>query len=158
MNKIFIKIILLFLIIPLASCSYSPIFADKNYDFEIKEIIFSGEKTVNKIINNKLKLIKSNVNLEKKKYNLNIYSEKKKNVLSKDSKGDPLKIEMIILVKYDVNEKGSTILSKKIEKNNIYNNKSDQFELERSEKIILENISNNISDIIISTIINLNDN
>ena len=158
MNKIFIKIILLFLIIPLASCSYSPIFADKKYDFEIKEIIFSGEKTVNKIINNKFKLIKSNVNLEKKKYNLNIYSEKKKNILSKDSKGDPLKIEMIILVKYDVNEKGSMILSKKMEKNNIYNNKSDQFELERSEKIILENISNNISDIIISTIINLNDN
>ena len=53
---------------------------------------------------------------------------------------------------------GELLLSKKIEKNNIYNNESDQFKLEQSEKIILENISDDISDNIISSIINLNDN
>ena len=52
----------------------------------------------------------------------------------------------------------SLVIEKKIEKNNIYNNDTDQFQLEQSEKIILENMSENISDIIISSIINLNDN
>ena len=48
--------------------------------------------------------------------------------------------------------------TKKSEKNNIYNNDTDLFELERNEKNIINNISGNISDIIFSSIINLDDN
>ena len=50
------------------------------------------------------------------------------------------------------------LLNNKIEKNNVYNNNSDQFELEQKEEIILENLSKSIGDTIISSIINLNDN
>ena len=53
---------------------------------------------------------------------------------------------------------GKILLNNKIEKNNIYNNDSDQFKLEQTEEIILENLSESISGIIISSIINLNDN
>ena len=49
-------------------------------------------------------------------------------------------------------------LDKKIEKSNVYNNVSDQFKLEQTEDLILENLSENIGDIIISSIINLDDN
>ena len=65
---------------------------------------------------------------------------------------------MIIFVKYKIIHNETLLLEKEIEKNNIYNNDSDQFKLEQSEKIIIENISENISDTIISSIINLNDN
>ena len=65
---------------------------------------------------------------------------------------------MLITVKYKLMKDESLVIEKKIEKNNIYNNDTDQFQLEQSEKIILENMSENISDIIISSIINLNDN
>ena len=47
---------------------------------------------------------------------------------------------------------------KKIEKNNIYNNDADKFKVQQNEKIILENIGDKISEIIISSIVNLNDN
>ena len=50
------------------------------------------------------------------------------------------------------------LFKNKIEKNNIYNNESDKFKLEQNEKIILENLSEKISDNIISSIINLDDN
>tara|TARA_B100001778_G_C18469925_1_gene575302 strand:- start:250 stop:726 length:477 start_codon:yes stop_codon:yes gene_type:complete len=158
MNKILIKIGLLILIIVLTSCSYSPIFSEKNYNFEIDDVTLIGEKEINKLINNKLNLIQNNQNTEKKKFNLEIFSTKKRNVISKNSKGDPLKFEMVIFVKYKIIHNETLLLEKEIEKNNIYNNDSDQFKLEQSEKIIIENISGNISDTIISSIINLNDN
>ena len=50
------------------------------------------------------------------------------------------------------------LLKKKIIKNNIYNNDVDKFKLEQNEKIILENLAEKISETIISSIINLDDN
>ena len=55
-------------------------------------------------------------------------------------------------------ENGKIILERKIEKSNIYNNKSDKFELDQNEKNITNILSEIISDNIISSIINLNDN
>ena len=65
---------------------------------------------------------------------------------------------MNVKVKYEVTNNNSVEISNTIEKNNIYNNESDQFELEQTEGIILENLAGGISDNIISSIINLNDN
>ena len=158
MNKTLAKILLVFMILGLTSCSYSPIFSEKNYNFEINEIVLTGEKDINKILREKFNRIKNNQNLEKKEYKLLINSKKERNIVSKNSKGDPLKFELIIAVQYEIIFNENLLLKKTIEKNNIYNNDSDLFKLEQSEKIIIENISGNISDNIISSIINLNDN
>ena len=146
------------MILGLTSCSYSPIFSEKNYNFEINEIVLTGEKDINKILREKFNRIKNNQNLEIKKYKLLINSKKERNIISKNSKGDPLKFELIITVQYEIIFNENLILKKAIEKNNIYNNDSDLFKLEQSEKIIIDNISGNISDNIISSIINLDDN
>ena len=158
MTKFLIKISFLSLILIVTSCGYSPMFTQKNYNFEIGEVIFNGEKEINKIIENRLNTIQKNKSVNKKKYNLNIFSEKKRNILSKDSKGDPLKYEMIIAIKYKISNNKEMLLEREIKKSNIYNNDNDLFELEQSEKIIMENISGNLSDNIISSIINLDDN
>ena len=158
MSKIFKKIVILFFIFGLTSCSYKPIFLEKNYDFEIKEVILSGNKDINRIIKNKFNFVKSNEDNKNKNYIIQINTKKNKETISKDSKGDPLKFEIIILVEYKVISDGKILLNNKIEKNNIYNNDSDQFKLEQTEEIILENLSESISGIIISSIINLNDN
>ena len=158
MNKTLAKILLVFIILGLTSCSYSPIFSEKNYNFEINEIVLTGEKDINKILRQKFNLIRNNQNLKKKEYKLLINSEKERNIVSKNSKGDPLKFELIIAVQYEIIFNENLLLKKTIEKNNIYNNDSDLFKLEQSEKIIIENISGNISDNIISSIINLDDN
>ncbi len=158
MNKLFFKIKTIFLIFIVTACSYKPIFIQKEYSFEIKNVLFVGDSEVNRLIDNKLNLIKNKKDNTKRQFDLSIETKKKKNITSQDSKGDPLKYELIIIAKFEVKENGNLILSRKIEKNNIYNNASDKFELERSEYIIIENISDKISEDIISSIVNLDDN
>ena len=158
MNNIFIKTLTFCLIIGLSACSYKPIFSEQNYGFEIEKIILSGEKNINRIINSKLRSIKSDGENQKERYTLKIQSKKMRDIVSKDSKGDPLKFKMIILVEYKVSKEGNLIFSNKIEKNNVYNNDSDKFELEQTEDIILEKLTSSISDSLISSIINLDDN
>ena len=158
MNKILVKTIILFLLFGIASCSYKPIFLEKNYDFQITEIFLVGDKDINRNIQNKLKFIKNNNSKNKKSYTININSTKNREIVSKDSKGDPVKFELIILVEYKIINENNILLDNKIERKNIYNNDSDQFKLEQSEDIILQNLSESIGDNIISSIINLDDN
>ena len=158
MNNIFIKTLIFFFIIGLSACSYKPIFSEQNYGFEIEKIVLSGEKNVNRIINSKLKSIKSVGANEKDKYALEIQSKKIREIVSNDSKGDPLKFKMVIFIEYQVSKNGKLLLNNKIEKNNVYNNDSDKFELEQTEDIILEKLTGSIVDNLISSIINLDDN
>ncbi len=158
MNKRTNRILIYLTMLIIVSCSYKPIFIEKNYDFEIDKVTLSGEKNVNRVIKNNLKLIgKSNDNI-KKKYNLVLSSTKKRKVLSKDSQGDPSKFEIILSINYQVLENDNLLLKRSIDKSYIYKNNSDKFKLEQNEKIIVENLTEDISNIIISTIINLNDN
>ena len=158
MNKILVKTIILFLLFGITSCSYKPIFLEKNYDFQITEIFLVGDKDINRNIQNKLKFIKNSDSKNKKSYTININSTKNREIVSKDTKGDPVKFELIILVEYKIINKNNILLDNKIERKNIYNNDSDQFKLEQTEDIILQNLSESIGDNIISSIINLDDN
>ncbi len=158
MNKIIIKIFTIFLMLGLISCSYKPIFLEENYNFKINEIILIGEKNINRAIKNKLSLIKDTEDNDKIIFNIRINSLLKKETISSNSKGDPVKFEMIVLVKYELRENGKLVLDREIQKSNIYDNESDKFKLEQNERIILENLAEKISDIIITSIINLNDN
>ena len=158
MNKILVKTIIPFLLFGITSCSYKPIFLEKNYDFEIREIFLVGDKDINRTIQNKLKFIKNNQDNNKKNYNINIKSIKDKKIVSKDSKGDPVKFEVSILVDYRIMNDDNILLNNEIEKKNIYNNDSDPFKLEQTETIILQNLSESVADAIISSIINLDDN
>ena len=158
MNKILVKPIILFLLFSITSCYYKPIFLEKNYDFQIREISLVGDKDINRTIQNKLKFIKNNDSKDKKSYTININSTKNREIVSKDSKGDPVKFEINVLVEYKILNNNNTLLDTKIEKKNIYNNDSDPFKLEQTENIILQNLSESVGDAIISSIINLDDN
>ena len=158
MSNFFLRFLAVFFITVLSACSYKPIFSENNYNFEINEIIFSGERYINRIIKNKLGLIKKEKDQDKKKYNLLINTNKKKLIVSKDSKGDPLKFDLIITTYYEINYEEKLLFKKEVIKNKVYNNDIDKFKLEQNEKIILENLSEKISETIISSIINLNDN
>ena len=150
MNKILTTIIITLLTFTLLSCSYEPIFKEKNYNFEIETITLTGEKDTNKIIKNRLNNIK-------RKFDVTINSKKKRKIISKDSQGDPLKFDLILTVDYIVKEKNKLLLNRKIIKQYSYDNDTDKFKLEQKESIILENLSEQISTFMISSIINLND-
>ena len=160
MNRLTIKIIFLIYISFSLSCSYEPLYSGKTYNFGIEEINFEekGEKIANKIIKNKFKLIQEVNDKNFRKYTLLIKTSKIKKIVSKDSKGDPVKFELVLIADFEVIENEKILLSKNIERKNIYDNKSDKFKLEQTEKIIIENLANSISDMILSSIIILNDN
>ncbi len=157
MNKFFKILKFFILIFVVSACSYEPIFLKKNYDFKIEEIILSGDKNVNSIIDSKLKFFGNNSENYNKIYLINIYTDKRKRIISKDSKGNPLKFEISITTSYEVMDLEKTLVNRKINKKNNYNNESDKFKLEQSEKIIVENLSERIVEEIISSLINLND-
>ena len=158
MNNFLLRYLTIFSVIILSACSYKPIFSDNNYNFEINKKIFNGDKYINRIIKNKLDLVKKENEQVKKKYNLSINTNKKKIIVSKDSKGDPLKFDLIVTTYFEINYQGKLLFKKEVVKNKIYNNDVDKFKLEQNEKIILENLSEKISETIISSIINLDDN
>lgn len=158
MNKFLVRNILILLMLILTSCAYEAIYSEKNYSFEINEIVFTGENKINKIIKQKLKIIKNNNDDGKKAYSLLVNSDQKKTIVSKDSKGDTLKFEIIITTYYEITRNENFLFKGQIKKSNIYNNVSDKFKLEQNENIIIQNLSEKISEEIISSIINLNDN
>ncbi len=156
-NKI-TKTLILLLIFTTTSCSYKPIFSEKNYNFGIEKIELEGEKEINRVIKNRLELIKRINQKNKKQYKLKVETDKDRKIISKDSKGDPVKFEFIIFANIEILEGKNLLTKKEIKINNIYNNDSDKFKLEQKERIIVNNLSRIVTDEIISVIINLNDN
>ena len=157
MNKKILKNIFIVLIISLTSCSYEPVFLKKNYGFELNKIILSGDKDVNRIIDQRLNLINKSKTEKKNTFDLNINSSKLKKIISKDSQGDPSKFELVISTEFEIFKNDEILLKRNIEKAYIYNNEADKFKLEQNEKIIIDNLSEKISEVIISLILNIND-
>jgi len=151
MNKI-LNYILIFFLFTLSSCDYKPILSYKNYKFSINVDKITGDERVNSIITNNLNNLKGN----EKEFYVTLSSKKEKNIISKDSKGDPSIFELIINVNYNVKLNGEIIIENNILRKTTYNNISDKFELENYEKNMIDNLSRNISDRIIFSISEIN--
>ena len=153
----FLKIYLILLVVILITgCSYKPILSKQNYDFSVEKVELNGDKEVNYIIKERLINLK-NQN-KKNKYYVQIETSKVKNIISNDSKGDPSKLEIIISSTFQISNSEELLIKRKVKMKNAYNNISDKFKLKNYELIIIKNLSQRISDSIISAIININDN
>ena len=147
MNKI-LNYILIFFLLTLLSCDYKPILSNKNYKFTINTKSLTGDPKINSIIIDNL----SNLKGDGKEFFVSLYTEKEKNIISKDSKGDPTIFELIINVNYSVERNGELLIEKDLNRKTTYNNISDKFELDSYEKNIINNLSIDISDRIIFSI------
>ena len=152
MNKI-LNYILIFFLFTLSSCDYKPILSYKNYKFSINVEKITGDEKVNSIITSNLNNLKGN----EKEFYVTLSSKKEKNIISKDSKGDPSIFELIINVNYNVKLNGEIVIENNILRKTTYNNISDKFELENYEKNMIDNLSRNISDRIIFSISEINE-
>ena len=155
MIKCFKIYLILLLVTLITGCSYKPILSKQNYEFSIAKLEFIGEKQVNNFIEKNLKNFKKENS--KNKYFLQIKTSKLKNIISNDTKGDPSKLEIIIVSNYKISNSEKVLFEKKLKVKNNYNNISDKLKLKKYESIIIENLSQNISDNIISSITNIND-
>ena len=153
----FLKIyLILLLVILITGCSYKPILSKQSYDFSVEKVELNGDKEVNYIIKEHLINLK-NQNT-KNKYYVQIETSKIKNIISNDSKGDPSKLEIIIFSTFQISNSEKLLIKRNVKMKNIYNNNSDKLKLKKYELFIVNNLSQRISDSIISAVANINDN
>ena len=156
MIKFFKIYLILLLVILITGCSYKTILSKQNNDFSVEKVELIGDKEINYIIKERLINLK-NQNT-KNKYYVQIETSKIKNIISNDSKGDPSKLEIIISSTFQISNSEKLLIKRNIKMKNTYNNISDKLKLEKYESFIINDLSERISDNLISTIININDN
>ena len=142
------KIIIIISFLLLLSCGYKPIFSSSKASFSITEIKLFGKKNIGSKIKKNLNIYK---NAENKSifYSLKINTNQKKNVISKDAKGDPKIFEMQISVDLTILEDNKIKNKKNFEENFAYNNSTNKFDLKRYEKNIEDNLIKKIVEKII---------
>ena len=141
-----ITIIISFLL--LLSCGYKPIFSSSKSNFSITEIKLFGDIKIGSKIKKNLNIYK---NVENKNifYRLKINSDQKKNVVSKDAKGDPKIFEIQISVDLTILENNKIKNKKNFKESFTYNNSTNKFSLKQYEKNIEENLIEKIGEKII---------
>ena len=145
MLKILIKFkSLLFILILLNSCGFSPVYTNLNKNFIIKNIEITGDKIIKRKLLNQLSIYQKKEKVDTV-INLIIDGNKEVSVLSKDSKGNPkvYKVKVILRVKKEVN---NIFTDQTYENTDNYTYESETSKMENKENRILSNL--------ISTIIN----
>ena len=132
-----ITIIISFLL--LLSCGYKPIFSSNKANFSITEIELFGKINIGSIIKKNLNIYR-NVENKSTFYSLKINADQKKNVISKDAKGDPKIFEIQILVDLTILENNKIKNKKNFKESFTYNNSTNKFSLNQYEKNIEENL------------------
>ena len=145
------KIFLVLCFFLITNCGFQPILTKSNYNFSIDVESSSGSERVNNQIKNSLKSLNGNLN-----YKVSIKSNEQTNTISKDSKGDPSILEIVLNLNYQIKKDNKILLEKNLVQSSTYNNISDKFELRKSQEILIENLTENFIQEIISSISNLN--
>jgi len=143
------NIIILFLIVLLSNCGFTPIYIkNNNINFSIEKIDFTGDRELNNFL-------KSNLNQYKnKKVDNKIYIEAvsiyEKNILSKNSSGEVTKYQLDAEIVFKIKPSNKEI---KITEKKVMNSMSDKFEEARYERLIKQSFASSISNKLSSKLI-----
>ena len=146
-----LKIIFILSFLLITNCGFKPILVKSNYDFSINIKNSLGSDRVNRQITGSLENLNGSSN-----YQVSLISNEQKNTISKDSKGDPSILEIILNLNYKVEKGNEILINKNLVQRTTYNNISDKFELRKYEEILVGNLTENLIQEIISSIANLN--
>ena len=143
------NITILFLVLFLTNCGFTPIHLKNNdVNFSIEQINYTGDRDLNNFLKVNLDRYK-NEKINNKVF-INVETKYEKNVLSKDSTGKvtsfQLKVEAIFLIK-------STNKRIKITEKKNMDSMDDKYEEARYEKSIKQSFAYSISNKLISELI-----
>ena len=86
--------LLILIIFGVSSCGYAPMLSqNNNYNFNIVNLEFTGDTTINNFLSRKLKQYSNNTN--NKRYKLLINSNYEKIIVAKDSTGNVTDLKLI---------------------------------------------------------------
>ena len=139
---------IIFLSIILTHCGFKPIYNSKSSNFEVIEII-NKNKNKNSFTIEKMIMSLSNQGAEKK-VKLELNYEHLITTILKDSKGDPSKKKLTIIVNLKVkNHTDNFLVNKNFKEEFSYDVQSDKFSMGQYENNITINLNNKISNDII---------
>ena len=144
--KSLISLIILSLI--LVSCGFKPIYNSKNSNFQIIEINNKNESKNSYAIENMVMSLSNKDALRRIKLAID-YKQSITTIL-KDSKGDPSKKKLSIIVNLKVKtERDNVLTNKNYNEEFSYDVQSDKFNMSQYEDNIINNLNNKISNDII---------
>ena len=149
-NKSILLILLFFI---LANCGFEPIYSSKKSNFNIGEIKIVEKNEFNSIIKYNLKNISNNES--QNKFDLIINFEKKKIISTKDEKGNPELLTIIISVELQIIKDNVIKNKKSFSQDFSYSNNSNKFSLAQYEKDIEKNLINKMIENIKSYLLSL---
>ena len=139
---------MIILSVMLANCGFKPIYNSKNSNFQIIEIKNENENKNSFFIENTIMSLSNKDALKKFKLEIN-YDQSFTTVL-KDSKGDPSKKKLSVIVNLEIkNEKDNVMTNKNFSEEFSYDVQSDKFNMSQYEDNIISNLNNKISNDII---------
>lgn len=139
---------MIILSVVLANCGFKPIYSSKKSTFQIIEIINKNENKNSFLIENTILSLSNKEALKKLKLEIN-YDQSLTTIL-KDSKGDPSKKKISVIVNLKIkNEKDNFMTNKNFSEEFSYDVQSDKFDMSQYEDNIINNLNNKISNDII---------
>ena len=139
---------MIILSVVLANCGFKPIYSSKKSTFQIIEIINKNENKNSFLIENTILSLSNKEALKKLKLEIN-YDQSLTTIL-KDSKGDPSKKKLSVIVNLKVkNEKDNVLTDKSFSEEFSYDVQSDKFNMSQYEDNIINNLNIKISNDII---------
>ncbi len=147
------KIISFFLFLFLTSCGYSSVYKNsnsKNLFLVMNEM--KGNKEINNLIKNELKLYTSK-NSENK-FLINLDTDYRKTIISKNSTGTASNFELLLIANFNVKRKDK-INSFTLQESFNVKNFSDSFEQKNYENNIKKNFASSIRKKLILKLINM---
>ena len=150
MKKIFLILIILFL----NGCGYTPLYSSKDSNYKVISLNKNVNNSLTNYVQNSIKVI-SNENAEK---SLNISFEYNENisVILKNSKGDPTKNRLNIVIDLSlVDSNDNLIASKQFSESFEYNIDDNKFNLKQYEKNIKFNLIEDITQQILVFLANV---
>ncbi len=147
------KIISFFLFLFLTSCGYSSVYknnSSKNLFLVINEM--KGNKEINNLIKNELKLYTSK-NSENK-FLINLDTDYRKTIISKNSTGTASNFELLLIANFNVKRKDK-INSFTLQESFNVKNLSDSYEQKNYENNIKKNFASSIRKKLILKLINM---
>ena len=133
---------LLFILILLNSCGFSPVYISSNKNFIIKNIEITGDKIIKRKLLNQLSIYQKREEVNTV-INLIIDGNKEVSILTKDNKGNPkiYKVKVILKVKKEVNNIYS---NQTFQNNGNYTYESKTSKMQNKEDKILSNLLSSI--------------
>tara|TARA_B100000965_G_scaffold228533_1_gene191303 strand:+ start:932 stop:1393 length:462 start_codon:yes stop_codon:yes gene_type:complete len=148
-----INIIFLFIYLFIIGCGYSPLKKGDNTNFYIGNLNIQGDRSINNHISNYLKIYETPKD-NSIRYDLVISTSYKKNITSKDDKGNPSNYNLSVECNIQITLVDGTVIKKVINKNKSLSSKKRKIAEKETEKKYVKNMSKLISEDIVFLLMN----